>query len=61
MLDYILHLIENGNWLDAIEEFQAFDPTGKEFGDALYDLTVEELKDLALLGFYSRAYKRRKG
>ena len=61
MLDYILHLMMNGNWKEAIEEFQAINPTGREFGDALMNLDRSELRDLALLGFYSRQYKPRKG
>ena len=60
MFDFteIQRLLDNGNWADAIREFQRINPTGRDFGDALESITdVETLRDIALLGFYAREYK----
>jgi len=55
-LQDILDLMNNGNWNDAQKLFKAINPTGREFGDAMESLSDEELRDIALLGFYCREY-----
>ena len=54
----IAEMLLNGNWSDAIAEFQAINPTPREYQNWLESRPdKDELKDLALLGFYAREYK----
>lgn len=62
-LDEILEILEklrNGNWSDAQDMFCASFMSANEFSNVLdtltleYSLSVSELSDLTLLGFYSR-------
>ena len=54
----IVKLLENGSWTDAMEAYKRLNISGKEMGDYLdYIKTSDTLRDIALLGFYSREWK----
>ena len=53
-MNEILQLMENGQWAEAIEKFRKINISGREFGEILDEIDDEELRDLALLGFYAR-------
>ncbi len=47
----------NGNWSNSIKEFQAINPTAQEYSEYLSEITdMEQLRDMALLGFYAREF-----
>jgi len=57
-MDEIVELLENGQWTNAMQKFKRINISGKEMGDYLdYIKTSDTLRDIALLGFYSREFK----
>ena len=57
MFDSIKDLMDNGQWSDAIKEFKAINPTAREYQEYLDEVrSTEDLKNFALLGFYTREY-----
>ena len=57
-MEDLQELISNGHWTEAIKLFKTINPSGREYGEFLLDIADEdELRDLALLGFYAREYQ----
>ncbi len=57
----IVDLLENGHWAEAQDKFKSINPSPREFGDVLDNITdIEMLRDMALLGFYCRDYQPKK-
>lgn len=50
----VLKDIEFGNWKDAEDRFKSLKISEKQFRKSLNRLDIEELHNLAILGFYSR-------
>ena len=57
-MDKIIDLMMNGNWTEAQEKFIALNISPAEFTRELANYNKDELKDLALLGFYCRKDKK---
>ena len=55
-LEKMLDEMNNGNWGTAQDLYKAINPNASEFSEAISRLSDEELKDIALLGFYCRDY-----
>ena len=57
-MNKVLDLIKNGQWAEAMEKYKRLNISGKEMGDFLNDQEEPDtLRDIALLGFYSREWK----
>ena len=59
-MNKILNLIENGQWAEAMEKYKKINISGREMGDFLNNQEEPDvLRDIALLGFYSREWKKK--
>jgi len=55
-LEEIRGMMFNGHWSDAQKHFKALNPGATEFAEFLRDKTDMELRDWAILGFYTREF-----
>lgn len=53
-MDEIIKSMHYGNWADAQEEFKKLDVSPNKFRESLSALNIEQLNNIALLGFYCR-------
>lgn len=58
-LEEIRGMMFNGHWSIAQKYFKSINPTPTEFMCFLQDKSDEELRDWALLGFYTREFTPR--
>ncbi len=50
----MLEVMLNGNWAEAIARYKSLNITARKFQELLTELNDEELRDIALLGFYAK-------
>ena len=53
-MEEIQDLMTNGNWSIAIQKYKELNITATQLSDYIDTISIEELQDVALLGFYCR-------
>ena len=53
-MEEIQDLMTNGNWSIAIQKYKKLNITATQLSDYIDTISIRELKDVALLGFYCR-------